>query len=251
MNAEKINVIFPEGKDKAELIIREVNTIVEKELPATEPMELSIKGAISAPYSFLEKRWNAADGQIDHSRTHIRLNRDNMSMELVINERDERACAVISGKIELSRQCKAFALNTGKQWTPEDLGNFFKINRTYFESTDENMKLVTILKSLKAKINVALERTVKDNGSVTDTFQQVVDSNIPEKISVNIPIFKNTQPEKVEIEFISRVNAGREISIELISPDVEAIIETVRDKVINEQLEKIKALAPEIPIIEI
>jgi len=39
--------------------------------------------------------------------------------------------------------------------------------------------------------------------------------------------------------------------LELISPDAEAIVEEVRDKLIDEQIEKIKELAPEIPIIEV
>ena len=48
MDPEKLNIIFPEGKDKAELIIRQVNDEVKKELPILEPDKVSISGNITA-----------------------------------------------------------------------------------------------------------------------------------------------------------------------------------------------------------
>lgn len=249
MKAENLNINVPEGKDRVEVLIREVDKVVETTLPAQEPEQLAITGNITAIFNFLEKRWLAADNQIDHSRTHIKVNRDEMSMCLVANETDKRNQKVVRGQINLSRQYKGFGINT-KEWTPEELGNFFRINRTYFDSKEINMSLVTLLKSFKAKINVSVERLQKDNGSLTDNYRQAVDSNLPEKFFVNIPIFKGTAPEHIEIEVVASVN-GRDIYLTLISPDAAAIEEDVRDKMIDAELDKIRTIAPEIPIIEI
>lgn len=250
MKPENLNVNFPEGKDKAELIIREVNDEVKQELPVLEPAKVEISGQIGAVFAFLEKRWNAEDGQIDHSRTHLLVSRDAVKMTLVVNETDTRNRKTVTGKAELSRQYVAFAINSDKDWDPIDLGNFFRINRTYFESASENMNLVNLLKSFKATIQTAVEREIKDNGSVTDTYKKVVDSNLPESFFVKIPIFKGTDPEKIQIEVIATVS-GRDVSLSLISADAASIIEEVRDKLIDEELDKIRELAPEIPIIEI
>lgn len=250
MNAENFNVTFPEGKDKVEIVLREVNDEVKHELPVREPSKVEIAGQITAPFDFLEKRWNAEDGQIDHNRTHLLVNRDALRMTLIVNETDERNLKKIVGSVTLSRQYVGFGINTDKEFDPIDLGNFFRINRTYFDSKDDNMALVTLLKSFKAKIQTDVEREIKDNGSVTDVYKKVVDSNLPKSFFVKIPIFKGTDPERIEIEIIATVN-GRDVSLSLISPDAASIVEDVRDKLIDGQIEKIREIAPEIPIIEV
>ena len=250
MKAENFNVSIPEGQNKVEVVLREVNDEVKKELPVLEPSKVEIAGQISAVFSFLEKRWNAEDKQIDHNKTHILVNRDNLTMKMIVNETDTRNAKTISGRIELSRQFKAFCINTEKEFEPEYLGNFFRINRSYFKDRAENMVLVSNLKAFRAKIETDVEREKKDNGSVTDVYKKVVNSNLPKSFFVNIPIFKGADPERIEVEIIATVS-GRDVALSLISADAETIIEEVRDKLIDEQLDKIRELAPEIPIIEV
>ena len=163
MNTEKLNINFAEGETVKELIIRETNHVNEP-LPILEPKKVGITGTITAPYVFLQKRWDAPMDskeeftQIDHARTHIIVDRDNLLMKLVCNETDERNTMTVTGKIELSRQFKAFGVNMDVQFMPEDLANFFRINRTYFKERTENMTLVSQLKSFRAKIETEVER---------------------------------------------------------------------------------------------
>lgn len=258
MQNEKLNINFAEGENVKELIIRETNHVNEP-LPILEPKKVDITGTITAPFAFLQKRWNvsattpeaSASGlQIDHARTHIIVDRDNLKMTLVCNETDERNIMTVTGKIELSRQFKAFGVNMNVQFAPEDLANFFRINRSYFKDRAENMTLVSQLKSFRAKIETEVEREKKDNGSVTDVYKKVVNSNLPDSFKVCIPIYKGAAPEEIEIEVIATVN-GRDVALELISPDAASIVEEVRDRLIDEQIGLIMELAPEIPIIEV
>lgn len=242
-----MNIIFPEGQNKAELIIREVKTEVVKELPVLEPLKISLAGNINAPFSFLEKRWGR--DQINKERTHVNVDRDNLKLTLVCNETDERNKMLVEGSIALSRQYKAFGINGGKLWESTDLGNFFRINRAYFENKETNMTLVNKLKRFEATVHTQVEREEKDNGSVTDCYKKVVESNLPEKFSVKIPIYKGSPAEVVEIEIIAHVE-GKHAVLELISPSAQCIVEEVRDKLIDEQIAKISELAPEIPFIE-
>lgn len=250
MNVEHFNANIPEGQDKVELLIREVNENVEKELPVLEPDRVKISGNITAIFAFLEKRWNAGDNQVNHDRTHILVNRDGLSMTLVVNETDKRERKEIHGSIQLSRQYNAFGVNTGKLWESIDLGNFMRINRCYFENSETNMNLVTKLKRFTANVTTEVERETKDNGSVTDVYRKVVESNLPEEFSVKIPIFKGSSPEVFSIAIIAHVE-GKHAVLELISPDAEAVVEEVRDKLIDAEITKIRELAPEIPIIEV
>ena len=247
MDTEKLNINFAEGEAVKELIIRETNHVNEP-LPILEPEKVNITGTITAPFAFLEKRWN--DPQMDHSRTHLLVNRDNLNIKLAVNETDKRNGMTIIGQIELSRQFKAFGVNMDVQFAPEDLANFFRINRTYFKERSENMTLVSQLKSFRAKIETEVEREKKDNGSVTDVYKKVVNSNLPESFKVCIPIYKGAAPEEIEIEVIATVN-GRDVALELISPDAASIVEEVRDRLIDEQIKKFTEFAPEIPVLEV
>lgn len=69
------------------------------------------------------------------------------------------------------------------------------------------------------------------------------------KDEVNVEL----KPLKEEVAEIREnlKSKGKHAVLELISPDAEAIVEEVRDKLIDEQIAKIKELAPEIPIIEV
>lgn len=248
MENEKLQVNLAPGAQTAELVIREVNRENPYKLPVQEPLKLQIDGTITAIYSFLEKRWGM--NQIDKEHTHILVNRDNLKVTLVTNENDDRAKQVVVGTIQLSRQFSGFGINTGEPVKPIDLGNFFRINRSFFESKEKNMELVNLLKNFSAKVETTIKREFSDSGSVTDNYEKAVDSNLPSSFKIKIPIFKGAEPETLEIETIATVE-GKVALLQLISPDAECIIEESRDKLINAELDKIRKLCPEIPIIEV
>lgn len=248
MENEKLQVNLAPGQETTELVIREVGGENPYKLPAKEPLRLQIEGAISCINAFLEKRWGTS--QIDKEHTHILVDRDNLNVTLVTNENDERTSQTITGVISLSRQFSAFHINDGKLWTPIDLGNFFRLNRSFFESKETNMNLVSLLKSFNAKVNTTVKTEFADNGSVTDNYEKAVDSNLPSSFFINIPIFKGAEPEKLEIETIATVE-GKQAFLQLISADAECIIEESRDKLIDGELDKIRKLCPEIPIMEV
>lgn len=247
MENEKLQVNLVPGQE--ELVIREVSGENPYKLPVKEPMQLIINGTISCIYAFLEKRWGTP--QIDKEHTHILVDRDGLKMTLVTNENDVRTFQTVTGSIQLSRQFGSFHINDGKKlWTPIELGTFFRMNRSCFDSKEANMNLVNLLKSFNAKVNTTIKTEFADNGSVTDNYEKAVDSNLPSSFFINIPIFKGSEPEKLEIETIATVE-GKQAFLMLISSDAECIIEESRDKLINGELDKIRKLCPEIPIMEV
>lgn len=156
----------------------------------------------------------------------------------------------IVGSIQLSRQFSEFHINDGKLWKPVLLGDFFRLNRSCFETKEKNMELVNLLKSFSAKVQTTIKKEYSDNGSVTDNYEKAVDSNLPPSFIISIPIFKGAEPEKLSIETIAHVE-GNMALLTLISADAECIIEESRDKIINAELDKIRKFCPEIPIMEV
>ena len=135
-------------------------------------------------------------------------------------------------------------------WQPAELGLFCKMNRAFFADAKENMTLVTTLMNFKADVNVKMERSIAENGNRTDNFAQVVNSNLPAKFTLKIAIFKGMPAETLEVETFAKVD-GREVAFILLSPGANQTLEDLRNKVIDDELAKIKEIAPEIAIIEI
>ena len=246
MQNEKLQINFAPGMAKAELVLRE--GVAPKELDPKAPVKTQLNGVIGAVVEYLTKRINT--GQFAQKDCHILVNRENIEITLIINEADEYKRGEIVGKLGYNPKFVEFGINGGKVWTPTELGMFIKMNRAFFADRSENMKLVSCLMNFTADVNNKIDRAVKENGNRTDNFAQVVNSNLPESFTIQMPIFKGMQAETIEVETFAQVN-GREVAFVLLSPGAQATLEDLRDKVIDEQLKQIREIAPEIAIIEV
>lgn len=246
MENEKLQINLGHGVEKAEVILREGQAV--KELEPKAPIKTDISGVIGSPLEYLKKRLST--GQFTEERSHLIVDREYISLSLIINEDDDYQRGIVHGKLEFHPKFEEFGINTKKEWTPMELGLFFKMNRAFFPDRGENMKLVTDLMSFTATVNNKIERSVKENGDRTDNFAQVVNSNLPASFVLNIPIFKGMEAETLEVETFARVD-GRAVVFVLISPGANQTLEEIRNKTIDAQLEQIKVIAPKLAIIEV
>lgn len=247
MKTEKINIVFPEGSNIAELVIREGEPT--KLLDPKAPITPQIKGVIGTVVEFLTHRVSEAD-QVPQKRCLIMINRDKISIVLITNENDPYLHGSVTGELELHPKFKEFGINSEKEWSPNQLGHFFKMNRAFFTDKERNMQLVTQLKNFEANVNTIIQKQKDDNGSFADNYSGVVSSNVPAFFTVRMPLFKGTAAEDIEVEFYVSVN-GREIKLQLCSPAANQVIEEIRDRLIDSQIEQIRELAPDIAIIEV
>jgi hypothetical protein len=246
MKNETLQVNFGQGVTKGELIIREVSKVNELEVKA--PVKLLLVGMLSAIVEFLTQRKDQPE-QINQKRCHILVNREDISLELIFNENDEYQRGSIKGSLEVHPKFTEFGINTGKVWTPTQLGLFFKMNRAFFSNKEENMKIVKDLMNFIAKVNNSIERSANESGDRTDKFAQTVDSNLPKAFHLVIPIFKGKPSVTLEVETFAQVS-GREVSFTLLSPAANEMMEDIRDKAIDEQIKLIRELTPNIAILE-
>ena len=241
MNNEKMYLNIAPGCN--EVVIREGKAPAQLEPKA--PIRIDLAGTIGAPVAFLTKRIT----DVDQHKCHVIVNREKVSITLVINEDDEYSHGKVVGKLTFHPKFEEFGINTGKAWIPEELGMFFKMNRAFFTDVKTNMELVSTFLSFKCNVNQEFDRETKMNGSYKSNFTQVVNSNMPDGFKLQIPIFRGMPAETMDVETFARVD-GRDITIVLLSPGAECTLESIRDKVIDEQLDTIKEIAPEIVIIE-
>lgn len=240
-------MIFNVAQGANEVIIREGNA--PDMLPIKAQVKTDIHGTIGTVAEYLSKRIDAE--QFLQKDCHIIVDREKVSIELVINEADEYKRGNIKGELAFNPSFLKFGINDpSTTWQPAELGLFCKMNRAFFADPKENMTLVTTLMNFKADVNVKMERSLAENGNRTDNFAQVVNSNLPGKFNLKIAIFKGMPAENLEVETFAKID-GREVAFVLLSPGANQTLEDLRNKVIDEELVKIKEIAPEIAIIEV
>lgn len=243
---KKVVVNLPEGAKTAEVILREGEA--PKVLDPKAPVKINLSGVIGSPVEYLTRRCKE-DDQFNEKHAHVIVSREDVKVTLIFNENDEYTRGQVEGKLSFHPKFVEFGINSAKDWEPTRLGEFFKMNRAFFPDRDKNMELVSLLKNFEAKVESSIERERKENGSMKDNYSKVVQSNMPDAFTVHIPIFKGQPAEDLEVELYASVN-GRDVSLSLVSPGACQLLEDLRDKVIDEQIEAIRELCPDIVIIE-
>ena len=245
MSENKLNVVVPKDYNGTpiEVVLREGEAPVV--LDPKEPERVVISGTIDTPFRWLEKRIEL----INQKASNIIVNRDVMGIALTVDETNYYQ-SDIRGELKTSKEMMEFGINTEKKWEPIKLSKFLKMHRAFFTDKSQNMMLVSTLKNFKAKVNQDIERSKEENGSKVDNYSQVVDSNLPKSFKLNIPLFKGFACEEIEVEIYADVD-GRDVSLSLVSAGANEAIEEYKNKVIDEQLEQIREIAPDIVIIEV
>ena len=245
MSDNKLNVVVPKDYNgmPIEVVLREGEA--PELLEIKEPERVVISGTIDTPFRWLEKRIEL----INQKASNIIVNRDVMGIALTVDETNYYQ-SDIRGELKTSKGMMEFGINTEKKWEPIKLSKFLKMHRAFFTDKSQNMMLVSTLKNFKAKVNQDIERSKEENGIKVDNYSQVVDSNLPKSFKLNIPLFKGFACEEIEVEIYADVD-GRDVSLSLVSAGANEAIEEYKNKVIDEQLDAIRQIAPDIVIIEV
>jgi hypothetical protein len=237
MDAEKI-ILNAEAKDGIITILEGTYMHPEK------PLKIGISGTIDTVQEFLKKRLNC----FKWLNAQCFINRENMSIKLIINETDKENIGVITGEIVPHPDFAKWKLNTGHAYNPIELSNFIKMNRSCFASKEIAMKLFAQLRDFKAKIDGICQQTSNAKGEQIEVIRsKAVEHNLPDSFTMEVPIFKGQKKQQFTVEI--NVNPDT-LNCVLISPDAADLIQSFRDVVIDEQKKAIAELCPDLVIIE-
>lgn len=228
-----------QGSGQLEVIMREGEA-----LPLHEPVKVEISGVLDSPARWLEKR---PELQQITNKCHVRVDREMLLIVLQINENAYYGTK-IKGTLSLTEAFRKFHINDGHSFTLVELAKLFKMNRSFFETKQKAMELVTTLQNFKGKVNKDLEASNDNRGNKKVDFVQAVESNLPEAFTLHLPIFKGLEAEDVVCEVYVDPD---DWSCQLISPDANDIVERYRDEEINKVLDRIEEAMPGVAIIEI
>lgn len=250
-NQEKalcINIENYTGEKPIEVIQR-IGTAAKanEQLPTKEPEKISTVGVITTPLDWLNKRVDT----IDQKKANVKVDREKMSITLTINEDDFYNKNTFVGKVEYSEIFEKFGINDGeKGWIPAKLGQFLRLNRGVFESKEDCMVLVSALKNFTANAKTEIQKQRDPSGSMAEVYRSQVESNLPKSFVVNVAIFKGTAKTTIEVEFDHYLKDG-DVFLQLVSPGANELTEDYRDKCIDDVLDGIREIAPDIAIMEL
>lgn len=223
--------------------VREITILEGKAEPVYHDKAIEVKSAsINSALEYLSKKVVKPE-IIEHSKLEFCY--DKLYINLFYDSR-QRNPDVIEGSLKLHPDLEKFRINSGKTYSTFELSDFIKMNRHYFENKDYAMKLVAELRNFEGKVNRDLEAKTDDRGNKRALINQVVESNIPTGFFLELPVFVGQEKKRLEVE----VNITADFSCSLISPDLKEFIDIESKTVLDDQLNKIKALHPELKVFE-
>lgn len=224
-----------EGEQK-ELIIR-----TGEALELKPPREITLSGCIDSVQNWLKKR----KGTFDEKKAFIIVSYNGYRFKLMVDEK-EPYNTTIESVLELSPEFKMFGINSDRKWEPQKLSEFIKMNRSFLESKDIAADLVTRFKNFKTTVNKIIDKVKDDRGSYDEKRSQAVDSSLPPKFNVKLPIFQGMEAITSEIEvYIDPVS----LDCSLVSPVANDFIHETSKQLMDTELIAIAELCPDIAII--
>lgn len=214
-----------------------------------------ITGTLSVPRLALEKLPRKVAIDMDESgdtilaHSYITVCREKGRMLFVQNTGMPEETGHYVGELTLAHKFKEFGINDpDKRRTTFDLAEVIKMNRKYFDTKEIAMKLVTTLRTFKAKVTKQIEDSDDKRGNTSMIRVQAVESNIPESFFLTLPIFAGYPPQRIAVEI--SIDA-QDYSCALVSPDAADFIEQYTDELIDDELKAIVGLHPDLRIFEV
>lgn len=224
--------------------------IIHQDKHVEKPLNgIEIFGNINSVARYLEKNQEQFKTQSDDY--FIQVSRDGRFISLQFNQRNpyEGGKSEVTGRLDLSREMAEWKINTGQPWDHKTLSEFIKMRRSYFSDRATAMKLSSELANIKIKTAKEFEKSDNNRGDFKSVLaQKVIQSNIPNGFTLNIPVFKGFPKVSINVELY--VNPDT-FNVTLVSPEAEDFIAEKADEIITESVDIIAEIAPTIPIIEV
>lgn len=228
MNNENVKAMIENGV--AQLIILE-----GKAPEQYNPQPVSISGNIDAPSLFIEKRKDTFDAL----KSYAKVSKTEGRIQLIVNEQSVVNKYTVEGLLKIGKAFDKIGINTPKSYEPNELSAKLRLLRSLFPSHQEHMTIVTTLRNLVANVSQKLQENNDLRGNIGLTFKQIVTSNMPETFTMCLPLIEGQEPVSIQIEVILEAK-GTDITCFLESVNGAELIDQIKEKLISEEVEKIK-----------
>lgn len=145
----------------------------------------------------------------------------------------------ISGQLKIDPNLKDLGINSGKAYEPEMMAEHLKMFKYFFNNRLAFSELIKRLKNLKADVNTKLDNAKDNSGNFKSLVDQVVQSNIPETIEINIPVYIGMDPVLISVE-TNVVIVDGELTVRLESSDLYALMDELKFKALEQEAKRFR-----------
>lgn len=221
--------------EKTELIIREGVAA-----PTREKRPLKICGTIDLPLRYLKNRYE--DQLHDIAKTcHILVNQDRGSITLTIGEHEQLHDS-LEGKLVISSEIENFGINNGEYIDPDELAEFLRMRKHYFETQAEYTNTFTALRSFTAKVNQEIASIKDDSGNYDVKRKQAVEHNVPKSFGIKVPLFRETEIRYISVDIL----VNNALKVTMYSAELIQLTDELRKDIMVKTIEDIQKVAPDI-----
>jgi len=234
-------------KDKEKTAIKMIDRNIEEvvirkgdALTLHHPENVDIRGTISTPGKFISER----NEDFEKNKSYCIVNREDKRINLVLNEQSAHGNYEIIGTIKVGSKFTALGINdSNKSYTPMELSKKLKMMRSIFDSRVEHGSVVNSLRQIKAKLKQDIEAKDDSRGNVSGSFEQTLESNVPERFSLVLPLLEGEEKVKFDVNIWIEGNSYNDLRCYLESIDAADMIEEAVDKRIDEEIKIIEPYA--------
>lgn len=218
------------------------NELTIREGKAPDPVNpenqrpVHISGNIDAPSNYYHARKES--GQFVDTDCIVNASYKDRRIELKVHQDKEHLQVIVEGKMKMNHRLAAFSINNPNvTYTRDELSRLAKFNRSAFSVMEEGMNFVKVLKDFSLSYNQAFEDRDDNRGNKKLLVQTVIEkSNIPEKITLKLPVFEGDEPQEIEVEVLYDVESTGDVRFYLESIDLADLIETKSIEIVDSEL---------------
>lgn len=220
-------------------------TIREGKAPEVIIPEGSIHGIIPSSIDEVIRKI-----KFDPNCTLVEVDRANLTIKITTNMKSttQKKADIYYAQFKPASELTQFKINQEHYWDPKELSRLIKMNR---HMIDDGLTIAGNLNNLLAKVNKNIEKRQDDRANTIDRYEQEVQTNLPETLTLTSPLFKGYD---VPVKFDADINFkldGRQVQIFLTSYSLKEATETFATGTISAIVENIRAQQPELVVVEV
>ena len=177
-----------------------------------DPEKVRLKGIISAPGDFIDKR----KGTINKDKTHVVADYTRKTLTLTVEE-DSRFAYEITGWLEEYSELEELKVNKVRYYSQKELYNALKMEGIFFKTKEAHTALMEKLKKFEGTVEAAFSNA--DNYKGSQAYKKVVEikTNIDLEFNLKMPIFAGGKAYEFKVD----------INVDLKNSEVQFWLESV------------------------
>jgi hypothetical protein len=148
----------------------------------------------------------------------------------------------VSGRLVVNKDLIDLKINEGAKYNLTEMKDHLKLNRRFFHVQSEYAELLKNVMDFQGKVIAEVKAQSDNRGNAKASYELQTTTAFKNTFQIRIPLFDDYPPVVFTVELCYQLHHGGVIEFWLLSDDLQELIDEEREKIVKEELEKIKEL---------